>query len=366
MLNQAANAAWEVIRSSLSHRAATTLRETIRSGALSDPLPGTHELARRLGISRPSVSAALTLLAAEGLIVVRRGCRTRLAVSRQTRARPLQPSVCVIQPTSSDQFIQRQSTVQLELRARFASRGIGWEEVVDPKLVGPCPEAQIRRLVGGRRNVVWILIMAPESTQCAFARLGVPALTVGTCFAGVDLPSIDFDHAAVGWHAAGSIIAHGHTKLGLLLPTDPAPGDQACRLGFLRYINQQPARIAITEISAPANPARYRARLRQSLRPADRPTVLFTMRPPLTLTLFTHLLASGLLIPRDISIVSRDTHPLFDAALPELTRYNGSMTKLATRIVRITEDLLAGRHPAHRSAYVTPTFVPGSTLAKYR
>lgn len=366
MLPAVATDSWGLDRRSISEQAAFVLRDAIRKGELKDPLPGEHELARRLGISRPTVGVALAALAADGLIVIRRGCRSRLAAPPKRQARSLPPTVGVIWPGFPDDPYQREHPLRMELHARFASRGFNWEEVVDPKLFGKQPEAYLRKLVAGRQHVCWILIMAPRQTQLSLANMGVPALVVGTCYPGVDLPSVDFDHEAVGRHAAGFILGHGHTKVGVILPAAPMPGDTAARLGFVRCVQQRANDVALTELSAPTNPVLYRARLDRLLRIPDRPTVLFSMRQPLTLTLIMHLLASGLRIPRDVSIVSRDTHPLFETAIPELTRYSGSTTKLASRIVRIASSLLTGRQVAARPAFVTPTFVAGSTLANLR
>lgn len=342
------------------------LREAIRAGELEDPLPGGHELARRLDISRPSICVALAMLAAEGLIVVRQGCRSRLATRAAEAVVPATARVCVIHSHRPQDSYQRHHPIRLELRARLAGRGIRWEEVADPRLFGKNPGARIRRLVQGRRHTCWILMTAPEPTQRAFAEAGVPTLIIGTCHPGVGLPSADFDHHAVGVHAARTILGHGHAKIGLIVPADTMPGDIACRHGFLRVINQQAGAAVVDEIRAPLEPDQFRARLDVLLRAPLPPTVLFTMRQPLTLMALVHVLASGFQIPRDVSIVARDTHPLFAVALPELSCYDGSVPQLAARVVRIATSLLAGRRVAGRPVFITPAFVPGTTLANLR
>ncbi|MBI5693834.1 MAG: substrate-binding domain-containing protein [Verrucomicrobia bacterium] len=366
MLAPRGNPSWEVARGSLAARAAALLRDAIHAGELRDPLPGEHELARRLEISRPSVGAALATLAAEGLIIVRQGCRSRLAPRARRRAPALPASACIVLPSSTDEMYQRQDHIRLELRARFASRGIKWNEVACPPLFGQRPEKHLPKLVASRQHTCWILRMAPEKTQRVFADAGLPTLNIGTCYPGIQLPSVDADFDAVGFHAASTILARGHTRIGLILPLERRAGDDACRLGFRRRIGQASPGTELTEIAAPEDPGRFRARLDPILRAPRRPTVLFTMRQPLTLVTLLHVLASGLQVPQEISLVSRDSHPLFEAAIPELTRYEGATSALANRIVRITANLLAGRHVAPRPSLVTPVFVPGGTLADLR
>jgi DNA-binding transcriptional ArsR family regulator len=366
MLGPRGKPIWEVTRGSLAARAAAVLRDAIRTGELGDPLPGEHELARRLDISRPSVGAALATLAAEGLIHVRKGCRSRLAVHAQRRRPPLPASVCIVLPSLADEMYQKQDTIRLELRARFASRGIKWHEVAYPRLFGKWPEKHLPDLLASRPHTCWILRMAPEKTQRVFADARMPALIIGTCYPGIQLPSVDADFDAVGFHAASTILARGHTRIGLILPPEPRAGDEACRLGFRRRIEQASPQPELTEIHAPEEPGRFRTRLDPVLGARRRPTVLFTMRQPLTLVTMMHVLGSGLRVPQDISLVSRDSHPLFEAAIPELTRYEGATSALANRIVRITANLLAGRQVAGRPSLVTPVFVPGATLADLR
>jgi DNA-binding LacI/PurR family transcriptional regulator/DNA-binding transcriptional ArsR family regulator len=357
---------WEVTRGSLAARAAALLRDAIHAGELRDPLPGEHELARRLEISRPSVGAALATLAAEGLIIVRKGRRSRLAPRARRRAPALPASVCIVLPSRADEMYQKQDPIRLELRARFASRGIKWNEIASPGLFGPRPERHLRELVASRQHTCWILRMAPERTQRAFAEAKLPTLIIGTCYPGIQLPSVDADFDAVGFHAASAILARGHTRIGLIIPAEPRAGDEACRQGFRRRIEQASPGTELTEIAAPEDPSRFRTRLDPLLRAPRRPTVLFTMRQPLTLVTLMHVLASGLRMPQEISLVSRDSHPLFEAALPELTRYEGATSALANRIVRITANLLAGRQVAKRPSLVTPVFVPGGTLTHLR
>jgi DNA-binding LacI/PurR family transcriptional regulator len=351
-------------RITVADQAATALRDAIHSGALADPLPGEHQLSRVLGISRPSVRAALAQLATAGLIVVQKGRRTRVARSSRTlRGRRSAPRVCIVCPLARKQMLA-EHPVLLEMHAQLASRGVEWEEMFDAKLGGPHPESRLQALVAGREQACWILFAAPEPIHRWFAGAQVATIVLGSVAGGLKLPSIDLDHGAVGRHAAGAILRHGHSRVGMIGPAKPLPGDLACRRGFLATIREQVPAVAVTELGAPENPLEYRARLTRLLERTNRPTALFSMRPTLTLTLLTHVLASGLRIPADVSFVSRDTHELIESALPELTRYSSTATVLATRAVRLVTKLLSGHTLALEPNLVMPTFVAGHTLAK--
>jgi DNA-binding LacI/PurR family transcriptional regulator len=77
---------------------------------------------------------------------------------------------------------------------------------------------------------------------------------------------------------------------------------------------------------------------------------------------YTQVLALGFAVPRDISVISRDTHPLINAALPQLTRYSASPLKHATIAVRAAQAILAGSAGRPRPRLVSPQFVAGTTL----
>jgi DNA-binding LacI/PurR family transcriptional regulator len=352
-------------RSSVVDQAAAALRAAIRTGELREPLPGGHQLARQLGISRPSVQAALARLQQEGMVVVRQGQRPRLAHKSTRPSPPAPPRVCVICPLSSEAMSYLEHPLLLEMHAEFASRGIGWEVVSERNLDTARPEARLRALVAARPHVCWIVFSAPERVQAWFAQARVPTVVLGTCASGLRLPAVDVNYAAVGWHAAGMISRHGHRRIALLLPAKTRPGDRASIEAFERYIAQQRPLATLVQCPLPDHPGQRRAKLSRLLQGRDRPTVLVSLRPTLTIAAVAQVLAAGLRIPEDISIFARDNHPLIDGALPELTRYRSSAREQALRAVRIAARLLAGRAAPTRPSLVTPTFVPGATLAKW-
>ena len=349
-------------RASVADQASAALREAARQGTLSDPLPGEHQLARQLGISRSSLRAAMAQLGADGLITRRNGRRARLNLSDRRAPTNTPPAVCVVCPVSREILIHNQHPIVMEMHANCATRGIGWEEAFDARFDGPHPEHLLRELVSKRKHVCWILLACPAPIQRWFARAGVPAFVLGSCLPGVELPSLDIDFRAVGWHAAGAIIKHGHRHIGLLQPRRPLAGDLAAYEGFLSYIAKGPARTSITTIVVDANPAAFRAKLDRLAKSRQRPTALFSSRLAYALSAMFHLLQSGLRIPNDISLVLGDSHSLIDTALPEITRYHDINLNHADCAVRIAQALLAGHHVPLKPSLFIPTFIAGSTL----
>ena len=350
-------------RSSVAEQTAEALGRAIDRGKLVNPLPGELELARRLGVGRPSIRAALVLLARQGKVEVHKGRRTRLASSRGRKHGPDKPLLCLVSPSPQAAYFPMQTPVILHLHAEAVSRGFEWIEIHEPRLRARAADRHLQRIVEARPNACWILHSCPDSIQHWFSRTGTPAFVLGTCAPHVSLPSVDLDFRSVGWHAAGAIARHRHRRIALVMPDSPRPGDLACRDGFLAQVaRQRSVGIEILPLQLRSTARVHLAQLRPVLTDEKRPTALFTMREANTLALYTYLLSLGLRVPEDVSLVARDTHPLLESALPHLTRYESSPLKLAISAIRVARTLLSRGDGRPRPRLVTPQFIAGATL----
>jgi hypothetical protein len=363
-VKQNAGAFSEFRRASVADQAAAALRESIRQGAWGDLLPGEHELARRLSISRPTVRAALARLADDGIVTIRKGCRTRLASTRRKNLAGAPPTVCIVVPLPREAQGFNGHPLLMEMRAQFAVQGIGWEEVFDRTLGGRHPENRLASIVNGRRHVCWLLVGASATIQRWFQQARVPTLVLGSCHPGVDLPSLDVNYYAIGWHAAGCLAKNGHRRVVLVLPHRPLAGDLACLQGLTEYIRQQDREISVIEVTAGPSRAGFLASLDRLLAKPQPPTAILCIHVAHVLMVLVHLLRSGRRVPQDISLLCRETRPSLDQGLPELTRYRSPVAKQAHHAVRIAQSMLAGHHVPTKPNRIMPAFVPGETLAR--
>lgn len=358
------NAVAEFRRASVAEQAAAALRDSIRQGAWSDLLPGEHELARRLSISRPTVRAALAQLAEAGLVRIQKGRRTRLCEPRRKGAGEAPPTVCLIVPSPRESMNVNGHPLLMEMRAQFAVQGIGWEEVFDRTLAGREPEHRLASIVRGRRHVCWLLIGASAAIQRWFQTARVPTLVLGSCHAGVELPSVDVNYYAIGWHAAGCLSRHGHRSVALVLPHRLLAGDMECVRGLTEYGRRLGKEISPVELSAVPSRAAFFAALDRLLARPQAPTAIFCIHVPEVLAVLMHVLRSGRRVPRDLSLMCRETRPSVDQGLPEITRYRSPVLKQARQAVRMAQSMLAGHHVPTKPHRIMPAFVPGETLAR--
>ncbi len=361
-----AGAFTEFRRASVADQAAAALREAIRQRAWGDLLPGEHELARRLNISRPSVRASLARLADDGIITIRKGCRTRVNAQRADNPTGAPPTVCLVVPSSRESLGFSGHPVLMEMRAQFAVLGIGWEEIFDRSLGGRHPESRLASMVNGRHHVCWLLLGASATIQRWFEQAKVPVLVLGSCHAGVELPSVDVDYHAIGWHASGCLAKADHLRVALVLPHRALAGDLACQRGLTEYIGQREKPIEVIEVVAGPSRAGLLAKLDSLLAKTHRPTAIFCIHVEHVLMVLVHLLRAGWKVPQDISLLCRETHTSLDLGLPELTRYRSPAVKQARQAVRVAQSMLAGHHVPTKPHLIMPAFVPGGTLARAR
>lgn len=352
----------EFRRASIADQATVALRDSIRQGAWGDLLPGEHELARRLSISRPTVRAALARLADDGIVTIKKGCRTRLCPKGRRNLASAPPTVCLVVPTSRDSLGYSGHPVLMEMRAQFAVQGIGWEEVFDRSLGGRHPESRLVNIVNGRRHVCWLLVGASATMQRWFAQARVPTLVLGSCHAGVELPSVDVDYYAIGWHAAGCLAKYGHQRFALVLPQRPLAGDLACLRGVAEYINQRDKAITAIPVTSGSSRSGLLAKVDGLLKHPQPITGILCIHVQHVLMVLVHLLQSGRKVPRDVSLLCRETHSALDLGLPEITRYRSPAVKQAHHAVRIAQSMLAGHPMTNTPNLIMPAFVPGTTL----
>lgn len=355
----------EFRRKSVADQAAAALRDTIRSGVWREHLPGEHELARRLSVSRPTVRAALARLADDGLVAIRKGCRTRICSLRRRALSGIPPSVCLVVPATRDTPNSAYSGHPLlaEMRAQFAVQGIGWEEVLDRNLGGASPDARLANLVQGRHHVCWLLIGATAAIQRWFQQARVPTLVLGSCHEGVALPSVDVAYHAIGWHAAGVLAKHGHQRVVFVAPQPPLAGDLACLRGLSGYTGRGNRPVSVLTVNASPHRANLQASLDRVLAGPQAPTAIMTIHMSHALITLLHLLRTGRRVPQDISLICRETNTTIDTGVPELTRYSSSTIRRAHQAVRLARTLLAGNHVSTEPHLVMPAFIPGATVA---
>ncbi|MCW5550159.1 MAG: substrate-binding domain-containing protein [Opitutaceae bacterium] len=342
-------------RTSLVTETVQVLRAALARGEWNGRLPGERGLCVQLHVSRSTLRQALALLQREGVLAVQPGRARRVrAARRNPRRRARSILLLSLQPMA----LQQPATACYlqALQTQLQGAGLALEIRSEPGL-GRRPEPLLE-LLASTEPAAWLLLSLPAPVQAWCAARALPALVIGSCHAGVRLPSFQLDLGAVCRHATGLLRARGHRSLALVRPRVLTAGMQASEHGFLAGAGDARTRI-LTHDGDPDTLART---LDRALAGAHPPTGLLVCHAAHALGAASHLIARGRRLPRDLSLISRDHDEPLAFFRPALTRYDHDKDVFARRLARLAVRLAGqGGLPA-RDYRTTPRFIPGATL----
>lgn len=351
-------------RSSLVSETLRVLREAIAHGRWQGELPGERRLCEEWHISRPTLRAALTALAAEGWVSIAQGKPTRVC-QQQVPASPAtaQPQTLTVGLLSPEPLHAMPPFVLLwvdELRSQLASEGHLLQVHVGRAWSGgKNPARALQTLTTTVPATAWVLYRSTEAMQQWFEQRQIPCVVVGSVFKGLNLPSVDRDHRAVCRHAVGLMAARGHQRLALLIQEPQYAGDRESEAGFAEGIQAAAAARGVTGHIQRHDGSRegLLKALDRLISARQRPQALLIARTSSALTVCTALLQRGLRIPQDISLICRDDDVFLDETLPQIARYSITAGTFAKRIFRLV------RQPgAKGETKVMPEFVKRESL----
>lgn len=349
-------------RSSLVAECIRVIEARIAAGEWPDRLPGERALAGVLQVGRDTVRTALEQLEAAGRIGRAAAGRRRSVLKGGGRSGPKRPPVLRVGMLSPLRLERLRQPVLFEvdvLREALQRRG-GSLNVFAPEWYGRAnPEARLAELTRAEPCVAWILYRSSSAVQRWFEHSGVRCLIRGYPHEGVGLPHFDVDWGAAARHAAGLLWRHGHRRVGVLIPPDRLPGVTAVYQA-VASLGEEP--FEAVEIAEDGSCHGLAAALERALRRPSPPTALLATRPRQIATALTWLGSRGVVVPRDVSLVSLAHEPFLDHLVPRITHYHAAPERLARRVARLLETIVAGQHPGG-SPWMMPELVAGESVA---
>lgn len=349
-------------RTSLVAETVRILRDAITAGRWAEHLPGERRLCEEWHISRPTLRAALSTLAGEGLVTMAHGKRTLVHQPSVQIGSEMKSASLTVGMLSPEPLHAMPPFVLLwldELRGQLAAAGHLLQVHVGRSWYhGRNPARALAALTSSAPAACWVLYRSTEGMQRWFEQQQVPCAIVGSPFAGIRLPSVDRDYRAVCRHAVGAILARAHTRLALLIQEPQFAGDIESEAGFQEGLK------------AASNPAvsgciqRHDGTREGLLKSLDgllqsriRPTALVIARSACALTVCSALMQRGLRIPKDMAVICRDDDLYLDDMVPSIARYSVPPSTFAKRIFRLVSQ------PAAKSDIkVMPVFLKRESL----
>lgn len=296
---------------SRAERVATHIREGIFKREWTDPLPSTREWARKLGVSPPTLCAALAVLRKEGLVCIeeRQGVRLGRGTKRSTRA----PSVRTVRVFYYGLDYHESLPGFLlwvgPLSAALQKHGIQLS-------IEKCSDERLRQLCTGRRtrpghsHELLLPVSVSEKYQRMLAASRRPALNLGYPFEGAPLPFVACDYVSPIRHAVHRILRQEFNHLTFLLGKGHGPGIDRLLDAFVSACREWPHQPVHAEpLLVPLDLDEERAAMRRF---ADRIKLRqgILILPPLSVgLLMTTLLSRGVTMPGKVQVMVVGSHP---------------------------------------------------------
>lgn len=354
-------------RPSLVEQAVETLRRALREGMWVERMPGERELSRQLNVSRPTLRAALEMLRTEGWVKVTQG-RQRVIVGRRGGAMTERlRTVGVLTPLPLQEVPPFALCWMDRLRELLAQAGVQLEIHSGRRWYSRRPEKDLAALTQQAPAGAWLLFMTNERMQRWFMKSCLPAVLSGSTHPGIELPSVDFDYRAVCRHAAGQFLRRGHRRIVLLMESSETAGDRESAAGFLEAFETKAGQVANpTIVHHAGTPESIRQHLQRLLSVSEPPTAFLVARSMPALMTTSELMRRGLRVPRDASVIARDSDYFHEYLSPQLARYRADPEVHARRLSRIVCKMVAGDMSRPNRVRIMPRFFPGESLGEMR
>ena len=330
-------------RPSLVSDLAESIRRDLQAGEWQDFLPSERALGDRLQVSRPTLRKALNLLAQQGWVKSRKGLGWRVvrASTKRTRSRA-SGSVGILCFVPLDEASGFNMYAIDKLQDHLHNAGVSVHVHAGTQYMSQNFRPALERLVRGSPASNWLLVGSAPAAACWFQERNLPICISLTYRKTEPAPSVRVDMESAYRHAVGQLVRRGHRRIALVLPNPvraavkPMEQDETIQ-NWEKSVALCRAGMEITDRIVLHN--RMRESLRSALRalfakPAP-PTALVVVRPQHALAALTHLTASGIRVPQDVSVISMGYETYLDHVQPSLACYKLDRKSYARKLCRL-------------------------------
>lgn len=352
-------------RHSLVTQTVEILQAEIAAGRWQDWLPGERALCAKYQVSRNTVRAALAQLQTDRLIRAEHGRGHRVLIdTSQRKAQPPERDVALLMPDPPERLRPSQTLWIDELRALLAEHQCLLRLYYGPQYLSRDPKVALSKLVQQHPHACWILLRSNAATQKWFSQHHPRCLVVGTVHAGLPLAYRDVDHRAACRHAGGVLLGIGHRRIALLAQSPLMAGDLESEAGLKEAVrSSQHAGAEIIPCWHDGSVTGIGHALRRLMTRQNPPSALVVANTYHYLTVWSHLTQSGIRVPSDISIISRDEDLFLSYLVPSPSRYVVPPGNLAKALLRPILEIMEPGQASLRELKLLPEFVQGGTVA---
>jgi LacI family transcriptional regulator len=339
------------------------VRERIQSGEWHKWLPGEHDLCAQFHVARMTLRAALQELQRAGFVRSSQGKRREIVARRSGAAPARSGRVLLLTPMPLPLLAPFHALLINALRDELDRAGFHLEIHAERGPYGRGWSLNLERLMEQLRPAGCVLVASTEKMQLWFSRQRRPCVIVGSRHPGVELPSVDKAHRAACRHAVGLFLARGHRHLALLNPASGLAGDLESEEGFREgALQSKHGDVEASVVRHDGTVADICDKLHALFRRRDRPTGLLVSRSVNVLTVMGLAMRSGLRLPEDLALISRDHEPFLENMVPSVALYVVSPETMAHRISAAVLELAQSGFVSASNYQIMPEFREGETL----
>lgn len=349
---------------SLAVQVAARIEQEINRKTWVGWLPGERAVAENLQVSRKTVRKALTILQRDGLIRTTRGLGHEIKIRNLIpESSPANALVGLLTPEPIE-HLRPFTTLWVDaLRSLLIEHGFRLTTFSGHRYFSQRPDKALSRLVRQNPQNCWVLAHSNERVQQWFHDSNVPCIIAGSCHVGLDLPDVDLDYFAVCRHAVGTMLRHGHRRIGFLTTLSNRAGDLESEAGFSAGSHQS-AYGSITPyiMRHDGSVEGVNRMLTRMFSLASPPTAILVINPSYYLTTVTFLAGRGLRVPHDVSLMSRDDETFLSYLNPTPARYSYNPRTFAKRLMQPLMIQLRGHKLPRTRFRIEPKYLPGPSL----
>ena len=354
------------LRNSLPNQTAELIVQMIKSGELSDFLPGERELASRFQIGRDTLRTALELLENDEFITPsQHGKRRQIIHKSGTNLSTLAitKKICFLSPKTLSELPPWMLVEVDILRGLLNKRGYEFDIVHSGALQLKNPESRLNKEIEDHSCDLWILYQCPAPVQQWFKINNIPTIVRGYCQAEVELPSIDTDWKATAHHAGSELLRARHEHVGLLIPNTNLAGLIAAESGLRQSVEINGGGNVHKIVDKTDHASAHRA-LEIAFKLKNPPTAIVATRMRHVLTTITWLAKHRIRIPHDLSLISLTYESWFDHITPRISHYHSDPSTIAKTVMRMIMKQIENKGISNESKLIIPDFVKGSSVKK--
>lgn len=356
-----------ISRTRIADLAAAKIRDELLGGLWKDRLPGTRILARRLGVSAPSVSEALAILVKEGVIERRGERKSFRPVSSlgggapATQAQP-EKRLLILTHEPLGQLVEVSRRLIEMLRDEMAAKGWKVESQVLDFLHVAHPQKSWDRLIQVDSGTSVVALYGRKALAEWALRRKVRMIFLGGNTESLEFPMVAVRSAGMAEFALRKLTALGHQRIVIPLCDRAEAFKQSIREVTRKAVEDAGG----SYVKSYHNPESTYLKTDVTWRIIER---VFQANPPTAfvfldwkelVTAQCFLSRLGLRVPEDISLVLLSDQTDAEWFHPPLTRFRFPVARIVRTLVKWLED---GKNDVRN---LTSDFIEGQSIAPPR